>query len=121
MIIPRKGTSPLAVLADNLPVRSRVGLALVAGDMALGFLGTSPNRQVAASGLDLARRWFDGDAVDPEQIQDALYDEESGIALVITFVEEKQEKAALITLACVLLYTAYHAFQRTGGTPNGSV
>ena len=117
----RKGTSALAALADSLPVRARVGLALIAADIALGFLGKSRNLPGAVSAFDLARRWFDGKAVLPDQIQDALYDEPSGLAFILMHVHEKQEESALLTLASALLYTAYHAFRRTGGAPNGSV
>jgi hypothetical protein len=121
MMIHRKGTSPLAALADGLPVRARIGLALVAGDIALSFIETPRNRQVSVSALDIARRWFDGKRVDPDQIQDALYDEESGLSLILMYVDEKQEEAAMIALGSVLLYTAYHAYQHAGGCPNASV
>jgi hypothetical protein len=117
----RKGTSALAALADGLPVRARVGLALIADDIALGLIGTSRNLPEAASALDLARRWFDGEAVLPDQIQDTLYGEYSALALTLTRVDEKQEKAALLTLGSALLYTAYHAYRRSGGTPDASV
>ena len=120
-IVHRKGTSPLAVLADRLPVRARIGLALVAGDIALRFIEAPLNRQVSVSALDIARRWFDGKRIDPDRIQDALYDEESGLSLILQSVDNKQDKAAMMTLGSVLLYTAYHAYQHTGGTPNGSV
>jgi len=117
----RNGTSALAGLADSLPVRARIGLALIAADIALDSLETSRNLPEAASAFDLARRWFDGEAILPDQIQDTLHGEYSGLSLTLVSVHEKQEQAGLLTLGSALLYTAYHAFRRTGGTPNASV
>jgi hypothetical protein len=117
----RKGTSALAALADGLPVRARVGLALIAADIAMSFLETSRHLSEAASAFDVARRWFDGEAVSTDQIQDTLYGEDSGLSLTLVYVDEKQEEAALLTLASALLYTAHHAYLRAGGTFNASV
>jgi hypothetical protein len=67
-----KGTSRLAQLADELPVRSRIGLALLAADLALNQLRSSHDFPTAQAAFELTRRWYDGDRFPPDLFEDAL-------------------------------------------------
>lgn len=80
MTVERKGTSPLALLADDLPVRSRFGLVVVGADLAVTWLKSSPNFAAAYASFDLARRWFDGERFVPDQLEDSL-DPPSGVEI----------------------------------------
>jgi hypothetical protein len=69
---PFKGESPLARLADPLPVRTRIGIAVVAADLAVTHLRESTDLPIARACFELARRWFDGARFDPHQFADTL-------------------------------------------------
>lgn len=53
MIMQTEGTSPLALLADDRPVRARIGLALPAADLGLDQLGSSSNLRLARTAFQL--------------------------------------------------------------------
>jgi len=115
---PFKGESPLARLADPLPARARIGLAVVAADLALAHLRDSPDLSVAHTVFELARRWFDGARFDADRFADAL-DPESGRATEICAVEAKtqEERSAWLALDSAVAYVAFHAYRELGQIP----
>ena len=115
--------SPLAVLAAALPVRARACLALLAADMALHHLRTSPEFNLARDGLNLALKWHQGESVDPDKLGEALEAEESGIAFAMLRAEgrSQQELLAWYVLGNAIYYSAYHAFRAANRNPWGSI
>lgn len=117
-----KGTSQTAVLADDLPARARVGLALVAAKLALPLLSHSPNAPLAKRIFELARRWHDGEAIAPNLFVDTLEPEEGvGIALAELNAPSDQERLAWLALACAAYYAAHHAHVQVGYPPSETV
>jgi hypothetical protein len=117
-----KGTSPLAQLADELPVRSRIGLTLVAADLALNQLRSSQNFPVAKAAFELARRWYDRDRFPPDLFEDALWDEnDKGLCLCAMAAQSEREIAAWCVVGSAVLYTAFHAYQAVGEFPSAVV
>jgi hypothetical protein len=117
-----KGTSQLARLADDMPVRSRIGLALVAADLALSRLRPSHDFPIAQAAFDLPRRWYDGDRFSPDRFEDAIcHDSARGLLLCALATQSEQEIAAWSVLASTLFYTAFHAYQATGEFPSPGV
>ena len=101
------GSGPLAILAAPLPPRARVGLALVAATFGLNHLRAKTDFATAERAFSLSRRWYDGEAIEPQAIEDALYD-----ALVCeTRAEEKLERPAWFVLTSAVGYTAFHAYR----------
>jgi hypothetical protein len=74
----RKGAGPLAQIADNLPARARIGVVLMLADLALAWLGSSPDRPAAVAAVDLCRRWYDGERFDPDRFEEAYAREDGG-------------------------------------------
>ncbi len=72
MTMEYKGTSELAILADDLPVRARVCLTLLTADVALQFLRKSPDFHLARDTLTFALKWQKGDHVDLNKWEDML-------------------------------------------------
>jgi Immunity protein Imm6 len=117
-----KGTSRLAQLADELPVRSRIGLALVAADLALNQLRSSHDFPTAQAAFELIRRWYDGDRFPPDRFENAICDEyDRGLALCVLGAPLERDQAAWSVLASALLYTAFHAYQAVGEFPSAVV
>jgi hypothetical protein len=69
MIREFKGTSEFARLADELPVRARVCLALFAAEIALQYLQSSPDFNLARNSLNLALNWQSGDPTNPDTLE----------------------------------------------------
>jgi hypothetical protein len=114
-----RGTSQFALLADSLPVRARIGLTLVAADVALDRLKSSPHFPIARAAFDLARRWYDGQRFDPELFEDAVAPESGrGVALCAVEAKSEDEEAAWGAVDCAALYTACHAFRALGKLPS---
>jgi hypothetical protein len=117
-----KGTSPFALLADRLPVRARIGLTLVASDLALRELKSSPNFPIARTAFERARRWFDGDRFNPDLLADAVSSErDKGTTLCELEAKSEPEISAWGVLGSALAYTAFHAYRATGDCPDPMV
>ncbi len=63
-----EGSSELAHLAQQLPARGRIGLAVVMACLALNRLRGLPDYSLARHAFELTRRWFDGERFDPDPI-----------------------------------------------------
>jgi hypothetical protein len=114
-----RGKSQFALLADSLPVRARIGLTLVAADLALDRLRSSRHHPIARAAFELARRWYDGQRFDPDLFEDAIAPESGrGVALCAVEAESEDEEAAWGTVDCAALYTAFHAFRALGKSPS---
>jgi hypothetical protein len=117
-----KGSSPLALLADSLPVRARIGLALVAADMALDRLKSSHDLPFARRTFELARGWYDGKRFDLYQFEDAIAHEyDRDLTICAIEAKSKEEKSAWLALECAVLYIAFHAYQAAGEHPSPMV
>lgn len=115
---PFKGESPLARLADPLPVRTRISIALIAADLALAQLRDSPDLSVARTAFELARRWFDGARFDPDQFADALDPEfDRGTADCALEAKTQEEASAWVALDDAVAYVAFHAYRELGRLP----
>jgi hypothetical protein len=122
MTKPRQGTSQLARLADDLPVRSRIGLALVAADLVLSRLRSSDNFPFAEAAFELLRRWYDGDRFPPDRFEDAICDErDKGLVSALWAAQSESEEAAWRVVGSAVLYTAFHAYQDVGEVPSPGV
>ena len=108
-----KGTSELALLADGLPVRARVGFTLLAADIALQHLQRSPDFHLARKTLTFALNWQKGARVDLDKWEGMLDDEETGLAWaeVRAQARSKEESLAWCVLTDAIYYAAYHAFR----------
>ena len=114
-----KGARPLARLADHLPVRARVGLAVLAAELAVNHLRPSPNYPVASTAFDLARRWFDGERFDSDLLEDSIAAPSGDGALACEIqAKSKAEKSAWLALVSSVLYTAFHAVRERGEPPS---
>ena len=117
MIREFKGASELAILADDLPVRARVCLTLLAADLALHYLQSSPDVSLARDAITLARRWHDGEIVDPHSFEDAFASEDdTGIAHAAI-----RARSAWLVVQSAILYTAHHAFRTAKQDPGALV
>jgi hypothetical protein len=122
MTKPRKGTSQLARLADDLPIRLRIGLALVATDLVLSRLRSSDNFPFAEAAFELLRRWYDGDRFPPDRFEDAICDEhDKGLISALWAAQSESEEAAWRVVGSAVLYTAFHAYQDVGEIPSPGV
>jgi len=117
-----KGTGPLALRSESLPVRARVGLMLVGAQLALNQLRLSKNLPIAQAAFALARRWHDGERFDPRLIEDALAHEyNKGVLDCEIEAKSAIEKSAWFILEDALLYTAFHATRELGTTPSSVI
>jgi len=73
-----RGTSPLALIIDGLPVRSRIGIVLMMAHLALERLENSPDFAFARAAFELCRQWYDGERFDPDRFEEAYADENGG-------------------------------------------
>lgn len=123
MIRQFKGTSPLALLADGLPVRTRIGLAVIAAELALDRLRSSADLPIGEAGFDLARRWFDGQRFNPDAFADVIDPEEPsrGTPDCEREAKSEDERSAWAALDIALAYTAFHAYGELGQWPMPSV
>lgn len=123
MIEESRGSSQLAIMADTLPVRARVCLALLAASIALNHLRTSPEFSLAHDTLTLALMWQEGKPVTPDELGEALEAEESGVAFAILRAKERseQEFLAWCVFGNAIYYCAYHAFGAVGCQGWGSI
>ena len=114
--------TPLARIAADVSERSRVGIALLAADFALGQLESSHNFPYGRAGLALARRWYDGETIDPCLMEEALHSEEDeGIDLCEQEAKSERERAAWHALATALAYIAFHAYKAIGRLPGSLI
>ena len=115
-------TSPLARLADSLPVRGRIGVVLIVADLALSRLQGAPDFPVARSAFDLCRRWYDGERFDPDRFDEAYYDEhDRGLSRSAMKARSQSELAAWSVLASAMMYIALQAYRETGSIPTSMV
>src|SRR5262245_60486105 len=104
------GTSPLAIIADTLPVRGRIGIVVMMGALALERLESAPDFPVAQAAFDLCRRWFDGERFDSDRFDEAYYDEFGyGLAQAANNARSKSELATWAVLASAMKYVELHA------------
>jgi Immunity protein Imm6 len=114
-----EGTSELALLASSLPTQARIGLVLMAADLALEQLKSSDSCSVARTAFELIRRWHDGERFRPDQFEEAMHDErDQGLDLCAQNAESEQALSALLVLASAVLYTAFHAYRAVGECPS---
>jgi len=108
-----KGASQLAVLADALPVRTRVCLALLAADLGLQHLQGSPEFGLARDMMTLALNWQKGDPVDLEVLDDMLEGEDPSISFAAMRAQERSKKEALAWRVSgnALSYVIYRAYR----------
>lgn len=111
-----KGTSPLAVLVDSMPVRSRVGIALLAADIALDQLRSSRHFPTAREAFELGRRWYDGEPFDLSRL-DQFEDELHNASLVARDAVSEKELSAWLALGNAVAYTAFFAYRLAGEFP----
>jgi len=112
MVSYLNGTTPLALLAKDLTIRARVGLALLGGRLALAHLKSSPDLNIGCAVFEVARRWFDGERFDPHQFAYVL-DPECGRGTGHCALDAKsaEEKSAWQALDSAVAYTALHAYR----------
>lgn len=91
MIEESRGSSQLAIMADTLPVRARVCLALLAASIALDHLRTSAEFSFARDALTLGQMWQEGKPVSPDELAEPIEGEESRIAFAMMRPDERSE------------------------------
>jgi hypothetical protein len=113
-----KGRSELALMAEHLPVRGRIGLAVMAADLALHHLEPLRSFPLAQKAFELARCSFDGGPVDPDRFEEAIHNErDEGIAICAQHAKSEPEISAWLALGSALLYVAFHAYRALGQFP----
>ena len=118
MIKQLRGTSELALMVEHLPVRGRIGLVVMAAELALPRLKPLPNFPVAKEAFELARRSFDGEPVDPDSFEDAIYSEHGeGVGVCAIHAKSQPEISAWLVLESALLYIAFHTYRALGQVP----
>jgi hypothetical protein len=116
------GTSRLALIAEPLSARQRVGLALLAAELSLERLKSSPNYGTGLNAIELAKKWYDGKPVDPHLLEEALHDEEDeGVLNAEILSKTGHERTAWRVLASALYYIAWHSFLAAGQMPGALV
>lgn len=110
-----KGTSELAILAEDLPARARVCLTLLAADIALQHLQRSPEFDLARNALAPALKWQKGERVDLDKWADMLEAEETSLAFAELRAQDRSatESLALCVLTYPAFYAAHHAFRES--------
>lgn len=111
---PFKGESPLTRLSDPLTVRARVGLAVVAADLALTHLRDSPDPLLTRTIFELARRWFDGARFDADRFADVLDPEYERTCKLRSRGQMQEEASAWTALADAAAYVGFHAYDELG-------
>src|SRR5215831_7240335 len=115
---PRKGTSPLALAIESLPVRGRMGVVLMMADLALERLESSPDFQFAGTAFDLCRRWYDGERFDTDRFEEAYADDDGGgLVCGAGNARSQSELAAWGVLASAIMYIAFQAYREVGSQP----
>jgi hypothetical protein len=117
-----KGTSDLALLADDLPVRARVCLTLLAADVAMQRLQRSPDFHLARDTLTFALDWQKSGRVDLDKWVDMLDSEQTGILWAGADAQDrsKEEGLAWRVLSYPIYYAAYHAILAANRKPPSS-
>src|SRR4051794_32026793 len=109
------GTTPFAKLAYALPPRQRVGLALVAGDLALATLKQLPKYQMGRDAFELARRWYDGEPVDLSRFEQAIHDEsDHGLDINAQEAKSEREKVAWMALDTAVACAGHYGYEAIG-------
>jgi hypothetical protein len=73
---------------------------------------------VAQHAFDLAKRWFDGERLDPDQFEDAIHDDrDTGVDICAQHAKSEPEISAWLALESALLYVAFHAYRSVGQQP----
>jgi hypothetical protein len=122
MSIPDKGTSPLALITEGLPVRGRIGVVLMMAALALEWLRSSPDFPVARAAFDLGRRWYEGERFDPDRFEKAYFDEyDRSVGLSAMKARSRSELAAWSVIASAILYIAFQAYREIGAPPSPMV
>jgi hypothetical protein len=112
-------TSPLARIAESLPVRGRVAVVLIVADLVVSLLRSSADFPFAQTAFDLCRRWYDGDRFDPDLFEEAYYDEDGrGVSAGAMNARSQSELTAWSALAAALMYIALQAYRETGDLPS---
>lgn len=108
-----KGTSQLAMLADTLPVRARACLALLLADLGLQHLQSSTEFKLAQDAMTLALKWYNGEPVDVEVLDDMLEGEDPSISYAAMMAQAHSEKEALAwrLFGNALSYVIYRAYR----------
>ncbi|HEY1545624.1 MAG TPA: hypothetical protein VGG01_24745 [Xanthobacteraceae bacterium] len=110
-----KGESEVAMLAEGLPVRSRVCLTLLAADFALQRLRGSPEFNLARDTLTMALNWQKGERADLDK-WDNLFKDTLGFASLRASKRSTAEGLAWCVLEYPICHTAFHVF-RTENLP----
>ena len=115
--------SQLAMLADALPVRARICLALFAADVAFRHLQTSPDFRLARDALIPVLNWHEGEPVDLDRLESMLDAEQTSLSFAVLRGKERSEREfrAWCVLGNAVDYVAYHAFQAANRTPWSSL
>ncbi len=66
-------------------------------DLALAWLGSSPDRPIAAADVDLCRWWYDGEWFDPDRFEEAYAREDGGGVVRGAMNARSQSELAAIT------------------------
>jgi hypothetical protein len=122
MISRFKGTTPLALLAKDLAIRARIGLALLGGRLALAHLKSSPALNVGCAVFEVVRRWFDGERFDPDQFRQVLDPEcGRGTSWCAADAKSAEEKSAWQALDSAVAYIAFHAYREVRHFPSAGL
>jgi hypothetical protein len=115
----RKGTSQLALMAEDLPLPARICLALFAALIGLHHLQQSPEIRLARQALRDALNWHQGNAVDLSRWEDLLEAEESATMFASQRARKRseQEFRAWQVLGNSIDYVAYRAFRAENRRP----
>ena len=118
-----KGRTPLALLADGLPVQARIGLVAVAASLAVDKLKHLPEFPIARAAFELVQRWYDGERFDPDQFEEAIAPEDDGRGVDVCATEATSKDAhwAWLALESALFYVAFHAYRTLDQCPGPSV
>jgi hypothetical protein len=123
MIREFKGTSQLAMLADALPVRARVCLALLAAELGLHHLQSSPDFRLARDALAMVLSWHQGERVDLDRLEHRLDAEETSLSFAALRAQARSEGEfrAWCVLGNAIDYVGYHALRAANRTPWSSL
>jgi hypothetical protein len=118
-----KGTSQLALMADDLPIRARACLGLLAADIGLQHLQKSPELGLARDTMKLVLNWHDGKPVDLAALEDMLEDEETSLSFAALRAgkRSKAELPAWCLFGGAVHYAAFLAFREVNRYPTTSL